>query len=65
MIDLLARLGSAFTFDDAKAQTIQVEGVPVRIATPATLYRMKKDTIRPIDRADAAALREKFNLAEP
>jgi hypothetical protein len=65
VIDLLARLGSAFTFDDVKAQTIQVEGVPVRIATPATLYRMKKDTIRPIDRADAAALREKFNLGEP
>lgn len=64
VIDLLARLGSAFTFDDVKAQTIQVEGVPVRIATPATLYRMKKDTIRPIDRADAAALREKFNLSE-
>ncbi|MEX2146400.1 MAG: nucleotidyl transferase AbiEii/AbiGii toxin family protein [Candidatus Rokuibacteriota bacterium] len=64
VIDLLARLGSAFTFDDVKAQTIQVEGVPVRIATPATLYRMKKDTLRPIDRADAAALREKFNLGE-
>lgn len=65
VIDLLARLGSAFTFDDVKAQTINVEGVPVRIATPATLYRMKKDTIRPIDRADAAALRDKFSLGEP
>jgi hypothetical protein len=37
VIDLLARLGSAFTFDDVKAQTIELEGVPVRIATPATL----------------------------
>ena len=41
---------------------MMVEGVPVRVATPATLYRMKKDTLRPIDRADAAALREKFRL---
>jgi hypothetical protein len=62
VIDLLAALGSAFTFEDLEAQIILVEGVPVRVATPATLYRMKKDTARPIDRADAAALREKFRL---
>lgn len=41
-----------------------VEGVAVRVATPATLYRMKKDTVRPIDRADAAALREKFGIVD-
>ena len=41
-----------------------VEGIKVPVATPATLYRMKKDTVRPIDRADAAALREKFGLGE-
>ena len=62
VVDLLARLGSAFAFDDLETQTVMVEGVPVKVATPATLYRMKKDTIRPIDRADAAALREKFRL---
>jgi len=62
VIDLLAALGSAFTFDDLEAQTVMVEGVPVRLATPATLYRMKRDTARLIDRADAAALREKFRL---
>jgi len=39
-----------------------LEGVPARVATPATRYRMKKDTIRPIDQAAAAALREKFRL---
>jgi hypothetical protein len=62
VIDLLARLGTAFTFDDLEAQTVEIEGVPARVATPATLYRMKRDTARPIDRADAAALREKFRL---
>ena len=62
LIDLLARLGSAFGFDDLEIQTAMVEGVPVRLATPATLYRMKKDTVRPIDHADATALREKFRL---
>jgi hypothetical protein len=64
VIDLLSRLGSAFQFDDLEAQTISLEGVPVRVATPTTLYRMKKETVRPIDRADAAALREKFDIKE-
>lgn len=64
VIDLLSRLGSAFRFDDLEAQTISLEGVPIRVATPTTLYRMKKDTVRPIDRADAAALREKFDIKE-
>jgi nucleotidyltransferase AbiEii toxin of type IV toxin-antitoxin system len=61
-VDLLSRLGSAVSFDDLRAETIIFEGVSVRLATPETLYRMKRDTVRPIDRADAAALREKFGL---
>jgi hypothetical protein len=64
VIDLLARLGSAFAFEDLESQTVVVESVPVRVATPRTLYRMKRATIRPIDRADAAALREKFGIVE-
>ena len=64
VIDLLSRLGSAFAFEDLEAETVSLEGVPVRVATPATLYRMKKGTVRPIDRADAAALREKFGPLE-
>jgi hypothetical protein len=63
-IDILARLGSTFRFEDLEAETLPIEGVPVRVATPRTLYRMKKDTIRPQDRADAATLREKFHLTE-
>jgi hypothetical protein len=62
---MLAALGSTFGFEDLEAQTVMVEGVPIRVATPATLYRMKKDTVRPIDRADAAAPREKFRLGGP
>jgi hypothetical protein len=38
--------------------------VRVRVATPRTLYRMKKDTVRPQDRLDAQALRERFDLPE-
>jgi hypothetical protein len=64
VIDLLSRLGSVFQFDDIQTETIDIEGVRVRLATPAMLYRMKRDTIRPIDRADAVALREKFGLED-
>ena len=64
VIDLLGRLGEAFGFGDLEATDMQVEGVRVRVATPATLYRMKKDTLRPIDRMDAEALRRKFGLEE-
>jgi hypothetical protein len=64
VIDLLARRGSAFSYDDLEYERAELEGVPVRVATPKTLYRMKKATVRSIDRADAAALREKFGLAE-
>lgn len=48
VIDVLARLGSAFAFEDLELQTMSIEGVPVCVATPSTLYRMKKDTGRPI-----------------
>jgi hypothetical protein len=64
VIDLLSRLGSAFAFEDLESETMSVEGVPARVATPATLYRMKRGTLRPIDRADAETLREKFGLVE-
>jgi hypothetical protein len=64
VIDLLARVGSAFSYDDLEFEHAELEGVPVRVATPETLYRMKRGTVRPIDRADAAALRERFGLAE-
>jgi hypothetical protein len=64
VVDLLSRLGTAIQFDDLEAETVVIEGVPVRLATPVTLYRMKRDTVRPIDRADAAALRERFRIPE-
>jgi hypothetical protein len=64
VIDILSRLGTAFQFDDIEAETIEVEGVRVRLVTPSMLYRMKKGTVRPIDWADAAALQEKFHLQD-
>jgi Nucleotidyl transferase AbiEii toxin, Type IV TA system len=63
-LDILTRLGEATYFADLQFQEKEIEGVRVRVATPETLYRMKKDTVRPIDKADAMALRSAFNLGE-
>lgn len=63
-IDLIGRLGTAIAFDDLEADLLDVADAKVPVATPATLYRMKRDTVRPIDRIDAENLREKFGLKE-
>ena len=61
-LDILTRLGEATLFADLEFQEKEVEGVRVRVATPKTLYRMKRDTVRPIDKADALALRSAFDI---
>lgn len=63
-VDLLARLGDRFAFDDLRAERLVVAGTPVVVATPATLWRMKRDTVRAIDAEDAARLQAAFGLEE-
>ena len=62
--DVITRLGDAATFETVDAEVKEIEGVRVRVATPAALYRLKKGTVRPLDRQDAAALRERFGLTD-
>lgn len=62
--DVLTRLGDAARFETTDAQVMEVEGIRVSVATPAALYRLKKGTVRAIDRQDAAALRERFGLRD-
>jgi hypothetical protein len=63
-IDLLGRLGTTVAFNDLEAEPIDVGGVAVPVATPRTLYRIKRDTVRPVDRIDAEVLREAFDLED-
>jgi hypothetical protein len=63
-LDILSRLGTAFAFDDLRAAVHRYGDVDVRVATPATLYAMKRDTIRLQDKADAQKLRDRFDLKE-
>jgi hypothetical protein len=64
VIGLIGRLGDAIRYEDLESEERELEGVRVRIATPRTLYRMKKDTVRLIDRADAEALKRRFAIEE-
>lgn len=63
-IDLLARLGERFRYEDIEWREVTIGGVAVRVATPQMLYRMKRDTIRPQDKIDAAELKRRFDLQE-
>ena len=63
-IDIVSRLGEAFAFDDLETELITLERVPVRVVTARMLYRMKRDTLRAKDRADAEALKRAFGFEE-
>jgi hypothetical protein len=62
--DILTRLGEAASYETIESEAMEVEGVRIIAATPQALYSMKKGTVRPIDRQDAAALRERFKLRD-
>jgi hypothetical protein len=63
-LDVMTRLGTAESYDTVAAEVKEIEGVRVRVATPAALYRMKRNTVRPLDGRDAAALAERFDLED-
>jgi hypothetical protein len=61
-IDIVSRLGEAFRFDDLDIEQVSVGSSTISVVTPATLYRMKRDTVRPRDRDDAQRLARAFDL---
>jgi hypothetical protein len=63
-VDILTKLGEAFRYEDLETERLPFEGLTVTVVTPRTLYRMKMDTVRPKDRMDAEALRQKFGLED-
>ena len=62
--DIMTRLGQAAAYDTVESEIIEIEGIRVSVATPSALYRLKKDTVRPLDRQDAEALKQHFDLEE-
>jgi hypothetical protein len=63
-LDILTRLGEAFRFVDLEVERIPFLDFRVNVASPRTLYRMKRGTVRPRDWSDAAALKQAFHLDE-
>lgn len=61
-IDLLTRLGEEYNFEDLRSERLDFAGIEVSVVTARTLYEMKKDTIRPRDRADAERLKHRFGF---
>ncbi len=64
VIDLISRLGEAFDFESIEVESLVMDGVSIRVATPRMLFAMKHATLRLQDRADAEALRQKFGLED-
>ncbi len=63
-VDILTRLGSAWRFEDLDSERVDFDGLEVSVATPETLYRMKKGTVRSVDQGDAERLRLRFGFEE-
>lgn len=63
-VDLLTRLRESFRFEDLVTMRVPFEDLMVTIVSPRTFYRMRRNTERMKDRADAALVRERFGLEE-
>jgi len=63
-VDILTRPGDAFSFSDLETERVPFDDITVSVVTPRTLYKMKKDTVRLKDRADAQLLKERFGFAD-
>ena len=63
-LDVMTRLGEAASYDTVEAEDKDFDGIRVRVATPRALYRLKRDTIRPLDRRDAEVIAKRFDVGE-
>lgn len=63
-MDILTRLGEAFRYADVESERMPFGEMVISVATPSMLYRMKRNTVRLQDRADAQRLREQFKLED-
>ncbi len=63
-VDILTRIGELAQYDELSWEMISIQGVDVRVATPRTLFELKRNTVRPIDQADAKRLADAFGLGE-
>lgn len=61
-IDLVSRLGEAYTFDELEITRVRSGEREFSVVSIRTLYEMKRDTVRPRDLDDAQRLARRFGL---
>lgn len=61
-IDLVSRLGDAWSFENLELEQVDAGGTTITVVTPSVLYAMKRDTVRLRDRDDAARLAQAFGF---
>lgn len=64
VIDIISRLGEAFAYDDIAFEEAEVGETVVRVATPEMLFRMKRGTLRDVDRMDASWLQSELGIED-
>jgi len=57
-IDIMAGIGEAENFDSIESEVKEIGDISIKVATAEALYRMKQNTLRPHDKADALFLRD-------
>ena len=57
-IDILSKIGTAFSYEDLKYEVINVDGHQIKIASVDILYKLKENTYRAIDKADLIFLEQ-------
>jgi hypothetical protein len=62
--DIVTRLGTAFRYEDLECEDKTYQDVRVRVVTARMLWRLKRDTVRPLDRIDAEVLAQRFGFKE-
>jgi hypothetical protein len=62
--DIVTRIGEVFRYSDLEVEVKRFAGIAVPVVTPRQLWEMKRHTIRPLDRADAAVLAARFGFQE-
>jgi len=57
-VDILANIGTAFSFEDLMFEELNVEGHKIKIASAESLYKLKENTLRAIDKSDLLFLKQ-------
>lgn len=57
-VDILANIGSAFSFEDLIFEELTIEGHKIKIASVETLYKLKEKTLPAIDESDILFLKQ-------